>query len=198
MPEPPLISSAFGAVPRDAALSPSHGSTSADRDRLLPLDRVEPDICPSGIPAPKARNWLANPAAEPKCTFHLKHGVVADLPATVTFIVDLAERRRILAVLVEELNRRNGPDSPWPEAVLEDWVEHSPPSMHTSGARYRWEDPTRAWPPRRRGCSRPRPAGPPGPEARSRPLPTEKGTRYGPAALEGELTTQSAPPDRDQ
>jgi len=88
--------------------------------------RLGGDIYLSGIPAPKIRNWLANLAVEPKFTFHLKHGVVADLPATATVIVDLAERRRILAVLVEEFNGRNGPDSPWPEAALEEWVEHSP------------------------------------------------------------------------
>ena len=28
--------------------------------------------------------------------------------------------------LVEEFNRRHGPDSPWPEAVLDEWVERSP------------------------------------------------------------------------
>ena len=38
-------------------------------------------------PAPKTRDWLANLAAQPQFTFHLKHGVVADLPATATVIV---------------------------------------------------------------------------------------------------------------
>ena len=59
-------------------------------------------------------------------TFHLKNGVVADLAATATIIVDPAERRRVLAVFVAEFNRRRGPDSPWPEAVLGEWVERSP------------------------------------------------------------------------
>jgi hypothetical protein len=80
----------------------------------------------SGIPADKTRGWLANLAAQPQFTFHLKHGVVADLPATATIIVDPAERRRVLAVFVDEFNSRRGPDSPWPEADLEEWVEHSP------------------------------------------------------------------------
>jgi deazaflavin-dependent oxidoreductase (nitroreductase family) len=88
--------------------------------------RLGDDIYLSGIPAPKTRDWLANLAAQPQFTFHLKHGVVADLPATATVIVDPAERRRILAVFVEEFNRRQGPDSQWPEAVLDEWVEHSP------------------------------------------------------------------------
>ncbi len=88
--------------------------------------RLGDDIYLSGIPGPKTHNWLANLAAQPQFTFHLKHGVVADLPATATVIVDPAERRRVLAVFVEEFNRRHSPDSPWPEAVLDEWVERSP------------------------------------------------------------------------
>ena len=58
--------------------------------------RLGDDIYLSGIPGPKTRNWLANLAAHPQFTFHLKHGVVADLPATATVIVDPAERWRVL------------------------------------------------------------------------------------------------------
>ena len=88
--------------------------------------RLGDDIYLSGIPAPSRRNWLANLDAHPQFTIHLKHDVVADLPATATVIVDPAERRRILAVFVEEFNRRQGPDSSWPKALLDEWVEHSP------------------------------------------------------------------------
>jgi deazaflavin-dependent oxidoreductase (nitroreductase family) len=80
----------------------------------------------SGIPGPKTRDWLANLTAQPHFTFHLKHDVVADLAAMATVIVDPAERRRVLAVFVEEFNRRRGLDSPWPEAVLDEWVARSP------------------------------------------------------------------------
>ena len=80
----------------------------------------------SGIPAPKQRDWLANLSAEPQFVFHLKHGVVADLPATATVILDPAQRRRVLAAFVEEFNHRNGPDGPWPTAILDEWVAHSP------------------------------------------------------------------------
>ncbi len=59
--------------------------------------RFADDIYLSGIPAPKTRDWLANLAAHPQFTFHLKHAVVADLPATATVVVDPAERRRVLA-----------------------------------------------------------------------------------------------------
>jgi deazaflavin-dependent oxidoreductase (nitroreductase family) len=80
----------------------------------------------SGIPAPRTRDWLANLAAHPNFTFHLKHGVVADLPAVAEVITDPAERRRLLAVFVDEFNDRNGPDGPWGRAVLDEWVEGSP------------------------------------------------------------------------
>jgi deazaflavin-dependent oxidoreductase (nitroreductase family) len=88
--------------------------------------RLGDDIYLSGIPAPTTRHWLANLAAHPEFTFHLKHNLVVDLPATATVIVDPAERRRVLAVFVDEFNRRHGPDSQWPEATLDEWVEHSP------------------------------------------------------------------------
>jgi len=88
--------------------------------------RLGDDIYLSGIPAPKPRDWLLNLADRPEFTVHLKHRVVGDLPATATVIVDAAERRRVLAVFVEEFNRRNGPDTQWPEAVLDEWVEGSP------------------------------------------------------------------------
>ena len=88
--------------------------------------QLDGEVYLSGIPAPTTRNWLANLAAEPRFTFHLKHGVVADLPAAATVITDPAERRRVLALFVEQFNRRREPGSPWPEAVLDEWVEHSP------------------------------------------------------------------------
>jgi hypothetical protein len=55
--------------------------------------RIGDAIYLSGIPAPRRRDWLANLSAEPHFTFHLKHGVVADLPAVATVITDEAERR---------------------------------------------------------------------------------------------------------
>jgi deazaflavin-dependent oxidoreductase (nitroreductase family) len=88
--------------------------------------RLGDDIYLSGIPAPRTRDWLANLTAWPQFTFHLKHGVVADLPATAEVITDPAERWRVLAVFAAEFNRRRGPDSPWPEAVLDEWAERSP------------------------------------------------------------------------
>ena len=86
----------------------------------------EDSIYLSGIPGPRTRDWLANLTAEPHFTFHLKHGVVADLPAVATVITDPVERRRVFIGFVDDFNHRHGPDSPWPKAVLEEWVEGSP------------------------------------------------------------------------
>jgi deazaflavin-dependent oxidoreductase (nitroreductase family) len=88
--------------------------------------RLGDDIYLSGIPASKPRDWLINLEAHPQFTFHLKHRVMADLAAVATVVVDPAERRRVLTVFVEEFNRRHGGDTSWPEAVLDEWVEHSP------------------------------------------------------------------------
>lgn len=88
--------------------------------------RFEDSIYLSGVPGPRTRDWLANLTADPRFTFHLKNGVVADLPAVATVITDLAERRRIMGDFVADFNRRRGADSPWPEAALDDWVERSP------------------------------------------------------------------------
>jgi deazaflavin-dependent oxidoreductase (nitroreductase family) len=79
----------------------------------------------SGIPAPRRRDWLANLSADPHFTFHLKHDVVADLPAIATVITDEAERRRVLAPLVDQFNERRRTDE-WPRAELDEWVRGSP------------------------------------------------------------------------
>ncbi len=88
--------------------------------------RFEDSVYLSGIPAERVRDWLANLAAEPHFTFHLKNGVTADLPAEAAVITDPAERRRVLTDFVEDFNYRNGPDSGWPEASLDEWLRHSP------------------------------------------------------------------------
>jgi deazaflavin-dependent oxidoreductase (nitroreductase family) len=80
----------------------------------------------SGIPGPRTRDWLVNLSAEPHFVFHLKHSVVADLPAVAEVITDPAERRRVLTDFAEDFNRRRGPGSTWPVAVLDEWVERSP------------------------------------------------------------------------
>jgi F420H(2)-dependent quinone reductase len=103
------------------------GRTSGEARRIeIVFYQFEGDVYLSGIPAPKKRSWLANLAAQPIFTFHLKNGVVADLPARATVIEDPEERRRVLAVFVKQFNDRRASDSPYPVAVLDDWVASSP------------------------------------------------------------------------
>ena len=52
----------------------------------------------SGMPdADRERAWLINLRADPRLTFHLTKGPIADLPATARIITDPAERREVLA-----------------------------------------------------------------------------------------------------
>jgi hypothetical protein len=81
--------------------------------------RVDGTIYLSGMPG--RRGWAANLEADPSFTFHLKHGVQADLPAHATQIVDEAVRRAIFTTLLDEMKsvtntRRN----------LDEWVTGSP------------------------------------------------------------------------
>jgi deazaflavin-dependent oxidoreductase (nitroreductase family) len=48
----------------------------------------------SGMPG--RRGWLANLAADPHLTLHLKRGIQADIPATARIITDEPERRLLL------------------------------------------------------------------------------------------------------
>lgn len=103
------------------------GRRSGEQRRIeICFYRFEDVIYLSGIPAPRRRDWLANLAADPHFVFHLKRGVVADLPAVATVITDPEERRRVFTEFVDVFNARRGPDSPWPNAVLDEWVERSP------------------------------------------------------------------------
>lgn len=81
--------------------------------------RVDGTIYLSGSPG--RRDWAANLEADPAFTFHLKHGVAADLPARAEPVVEEGERRRIFTALLEELGsistaRRD----------LDEWVAGSP------------------------------------------------------------------------
>ena len=66
---------------------------------------------------PGTRDWYANLQVHPAFTFHLKGRVRADLPARATAIVDPAQRRTILARLLDRLGRA---------ADLEAWIRESP------------------------------------------------------------------------
>ncbi|MFI5754926.1 nitroreductase/quinone reductase family protein [Streptomyces sp. NPDC051569] len=78
----------------------------------------------SGLPG--KRSWSANLKARPAFTFHLKHGVVADLPARAVPVTDEDERRRIFTVLVDDLNQPHNPGRISRPTSVEAWLEGSP------------------------------------------------------------------------
>lgn len=75
---------------------------------------------------PGRRDWFGNLQANPAFTFHLKHGVRADLPATARLIVDEAERRPILTEIVADLNQRGNSGAMSRPIDVEAWVAGSP------------------------------------------------------------------------
>jgi deazaflavin-dependent oxidoreductase (nitroreductase family) len=59
--------------------------------------RIDGRMWISGSPSPRRRSWIANLAADPRLTIHLKGPTaVADLPATARIVEDPAERRQVL------------------------------------------------------------------------------------------------------
>ncbi|MBM7331927.1 nitroreductase family deazaflavin-dependent oxidoreductase, partial [Agrobacterium sp. S2] len=52
---------------------------------------------------PARRDWYANLRANPRFTFHLKHGVHADLQATAHPVDDPEERHRIFQYIARRL-----------------------------------------------------------------------------------------------
>lgn len=66
---------------------------------------------------PGRRGWYANLVATPAFTFHLKHSVAADLPATARPVTDEAERREVIRAIIDELDEPRD---------FEAWVAGSP------------------------------------------------------------------------
>jgi deazaflavin-dependent oxidoreductase (nitroreductase family) len=76
---------------------------------------------------PGRRGWLANIAANPALTVHIKTSATADLPATGRVIGDEAARRAILTEILGELRARveasGGDTAPYD---VEAWVARAP------------------------------------------------------------------------
>ena len=86
---------------------------------------VDGTVYLTGLPGP--RDWYANLLAHPHFTFHLTHGVRADLPATGVPVTDPAERARLFDAIItgiDDLYARRGSDRR--VAHPDRWVAGSP------------------------------------------------------------------------
>ncbi len=100
-------------------------TTGVPRRIEIVFHRIDGRIWISGMPSPRRRAWLANLAADPRLTLHLKGPIaVADLPATARIVDDPAERRTILERVARAWRRtdvdRMVAESPLIEVILAD------------------------------------------------------------------------------
>ncbi len=71
----------------------------------------------TGMPrADRTRDWIHNISADPHVTVHLKHGVVADVPATARVVTDPDERRPFIQAAAAR----------WGRTDIDAMLEHSP------------------------------------------------------------------------
>jgi hypothetical protein len=76
---------------------------------------------------PARRGWYANILRNPSFTFHLKHGVRADLPAIGTPVRDPQQREAVFRSIIADLNQPWNPAGiPQPVEPLEEWLAGSP------------------------------------------------------------------------
>lgn len=68
-----------------------------------------------------ATSWYANLLATPSFTFHLKNGIVADLPARAAPVTEHRTRQAVLSAIVDDLNQPHDPGTIRPTR-LKDWV----------------------------------------------------------------------------
>ncbi|MBK1784308.1 nitroreductase/quinone reductase family protein [Prauserella cavernicola] len=81
--------------------------------------RGEIYLCSGTVPSP---SWYVNLLAHPEFTFHLKHGVRADLRATATPVTDEAQRREVLTEIVADLNQPSNPGHLVQPISVADWL----------------------------------------------------------------------------
>ncbi|WP_395242438.1 nitroreductase/quinone reductase family protein [Agromyces sp. MMS24-K17] len=77
--------------------------------------------------SPARRDWYANIVANPEFTFHLKHGVRADLRAVGTPVLDRMQRKAVFSSVIADLDQPSNPAGILqPVASLEEWMVGSP------------------------------------------------------------------------
>jgi len=75
---------------------------------------------------PARRDWYFNLLTNPDLTFHLKHGISADLRATGVPITDPAKKRPVFEYIVDDFNQPHNPARVRQPQHVEDWMAGSP------------------------------------------------------------------------
>lgn len=86
--------------------------------------RVDDTNYLSGMPG-RDPDWYHNLQEQPRFTFHLKHGLRADLPSVATPITDEAERRRVFTAIVADLNQSANPGGIIQPTLMAGWLADS-------------------------------------------------------------------------
>ena len=118
------ISPASSAWQRTADITTTGARTGRPRRIETWFYRFEDRIYLSGLPG--RRGWLANLMATPRLTFHLKHGVRADLPAAARIVTGEGERRRAFTFFVADMNQAHDPARIGTRTSVEAWMAGSP------------------------------------------------------------------------
>lgn len=81
----------------------------------------------AGRPVPgQTTAWFRNLEADPRLTVHLKHGVVADLPATARIVTGDAERRELAGYVASAWNNSERVIQVWGRTDIDAMVAWSP------------------------------------------------------------------------
>ena len=119
------ITPASDAASRTIDISTTGARTGRVRRIEVWFYRVDGEIYLTSQPA--RRSWYANLLAHPRFTFHLKHGVRADLPAVATPVLDPEQRRRVFSSIIADLaGPRHRAYIAQPVEPLEAWLDGSP------------------------------------------------------------------------
>lgn len=102
------------------------GARTGQRRRIeIWFFRVDGEIYLTTQPA--TRDWYANLLAHPEFTFHLTHGVRADLAARAEPVLDPHARRRIFDSIIDDLNQpRHRAYIAQPVESIDRWMRGSP------------------------------------------------------------------------
>lgn len=125
------IESALAITPSSSASArtidiTTTGARTGQRRRIeIWFSRVDGEIYLTTQPA--RRDWYANLLAHPEFTFHLTHGVTADLAARAEPVLDPSARRRIFDSIIADLNHpRHRAYIAQPVESVDRWMRGSP------------------------------------------------------------------------